>query len=444
MKFKQLNIQEFIQEALSAIHFDNLTPVQEEVIPPAIEGKNLVVQSQTGSGKTHSFLIPILERIQPEQHHVQAVITAPSRELAVQIYEAMVQLTTYSADEIVVNLYVGGTDKVRQIDKLAHRQPHIVVGTPGRIFDLMSENALWVQTATMLVVDEADMTMDLGFLQIVDDIASRMASELQMMVFSATIPQGLRVFLDKYVSQTMHIAIEPKQVLSEQINNYLISTKGKSRKALVYELLTMGHPYLALVFCNTKAYAQEVSEYLKDKGLKIATIHGDVPARERKRLMKQIKDLEYQYVVASDLAARGIDIPGVSMVINTEVPKDLEFFIHRVGRTGRHKISGNAYTFVTPEDDHAIIQLEKKGIEFQQVEIQNSEIVPVKARNSRKLRVPAQQDTQDPVVRGMIAQQKNKKVKPGYKRKLNEQIKKHQKQVARRQRKQAMRNKRSH
>lgn len=444
MKFKQLNIQEFIQKALAEIHFDILTPVQEAVIPPAIEGKNLVVQSQTGSGKTHSFLIPIVEQIQPEQHHVQAVITAPSRELAVQIYEALQQLVTYSPEEIVVNLYVGGTDKVRQIEKLAHRQPHIVVGTPGRIFDLMSAHALWIQNATTLVVDEADMTMDLGFLQIVDDIASRMAADLQMMVFSATIPQGLRVFLDKYVSQTMHIAIEPKQVLSEQINNYLISTKGKSRKKLVYELLTMGHPYLALVFCNTKAYAQEVSEYLKDKGLKIATIHGDVPARERKRLMKQIKDLEYQYVVASDLAARGIDIPGVSMVINTEVPKDLEFFVHRVGRTGRHKISGNAYTFVTPEDDHAIIQLEKKGIEFQQVEIRNSEIVPVKARNSRKLRVPTQQDTQDPVVRGMIAQQKNKKVKPGYKRKLNEQIKKHQRQVTRRQRKQAMRNKKSH
>lgn len=432
-KFNELSIKPFILKALAEIHFEELTAVQEEVMKPAIDGKNLIVQSQTGSGKTHSFLIPILNNIDPSNQKVQAVITAPSRELATQLYSATQQMAKFSEEEIVVVNYIGGTDKERQIERLSNRQPHIVIGTPGRIFDLMSENALWVQTATMMVVDEGDMTMDLGFLSTVDEIASRMAKDLQLMVFSATIPQQLSVFLNRYVTNPQQITIEPKQVLAEQINNYLINTKGKDRKQLVYELLTMGHPYLALVFCNTKSYATEVSQYLKEQGLKVATIHGDVPPRERKRMMRQIKDLEYQYVVASDLAARGIDIPGVSMVINTEVPKELEFFIHRVGRTGRNKVTGNAFTFVTPEDDEAIRLLEKKGIEFEQVDFINGEIRPAQSRLRRARREDTKKDTDDAVVKGMIARNKNKKVKPGYKRKLNYQIKEHRSQEARRQ-----------
>ncbi|MBR7928137.1 DEAD/DEAH box helicase [Aerococcaceae bacterium zg-ZUI334] len=427
---KQLSIQPFIKEALAELHFENLTAVQDEVIPPAIEGKNLVVQSQTGSGKSHSFLIPVFNQIKPEKQQVQAVITAPSRELATQLYEAAIQIAKFSPEEIIVTNYIGGTDKERQIEKLANRQPHIVIGTPGRIFDLMSENALWVQTAEIMVVDEGDMTMDLGFLSLIDEIASRLAKNLQLMVFSATIPQQLSVFLNKYVTSPVQIKIEPKQVLAEQINNYLINTKGQDRRELVYQLLTMGHPYLALVFCNTKNYAEEVSQFLKEKGLKVATIHGDVPPRERKRIMRQIKDLEYQYVVASDLAARGIDIPGVSMVINTEIPKELEFFIHRVGRTGRNKVAGNAYTFYTPDDDEAIRLLEKKGIAFEQVELVKGEMRPAKSRLRRATRKDTKQDTDDVVVKAMIARNKKKKVKPGYKRKLNYAIKEHRRQEA--------------
>lgn len=430
--FKQLNLQNFLQQALEAIHFEHLTAVQEAVIKPAMEGKNLIVQSQTGSGKTHSFLVPIIHQIDPSKQQVQAVITAPSRELAVQLYTVAQQLVFYSDDEIVIANYIGGTDKERQIERLANRQPHIVIGTPGRIFDLMSENALWVQTATMMVVDEADMTMDLGFLSIIDEIASRLPESLQFMVFSATIPQQLSVFVNKYVTSPVQIKIEPKQVLAEQIHNYLINTKGKERKELVYQLLTMGHPYLALIFCNTRTYADEVSLYLKERGLKVATIHGGIGARERKRIMKQIKDLDYQYVVASDLAARGIDIPGVSMVINTEVPKELEFFVHRVGRTGRNKIAGNAFTFVTPDDDAAIQLLENKGIEFEQVELVKGELRSVKSRLRRLKRQDTKKDTDDQVVKVMISRNKKKKVKPGYKRKLNYEIQEHRRKEAKR------------
>lgn len=424
-KFNELPLKDFLQEALKDIHFEELTTVQEEVIPLALKGENLIVQSQTGSGKTHSFLLPILNIIKPEENAVQAVITAPSRELAEQLYTVCEQLVSFSEETIRVVRYIGGTDKQRQIDQLKNgEQPHVVIGTPGRIFDLMSENVLWVQTTQVFVVDEADMTMDLGFLNIVDEIASRMPEELQIMVFSATIPQSLEVFLNKYMTSPKLIEIDSKNIISTNIENYLIYTRGRQRMELAYSLLTMGQPYLAIVFCNTKQYADEVANYLKNKGLKVATIHGDIPPRERKRVMRQIRDLEFQYVVATDLAARGIDIPGTSMVINMEVPMELEFFIHRVGRTGRHDLKGTAYTLIEPDNERDIQLLESKGIEFKNVDIIKGEIQEAKSRLN-PTRASKSQGEEDSTVRGMIERNKRRKVKPGYKKKLDRQIKEH-------------------
>lgn len=423
MQFKELQLSPYLQKALEDLHFTSLTAVQEAVIPKALKKQNLIVQSQTGSGKTHAFLLPALEQIDPHINQVQVVITAPSRELAQQIYDRTKELVQDAPKEIRFSLYVGGTDKERQIDKLANQQPHLVIGTPGRIFDLMASNALWVQDGKVLIIDEADMTLDLGFLSTVDDIAARMAKDLQLMAFSATIPQQLSVFLNKYMSGAELIKIEADKVLVDQVNNFLINTKGRDRKELVYQLLTLGHPYLAMVFCNTREYANEVADYLKDCGLKVALLHGGIEARERKRLMKHIKNLDYQYVVASDLAARGIDIPGISHVINTELPKDLEFFVHRVGRTARNQLAGTAYTFVTPEDDSSILSLEKKGIEFVEVDLKNGEIVEVEKRYRRIKREDTQKNNLDPKIKAMIHRNKKAKVKPGYKSKLTREIK---------------------
>lgn len=423
--FKELPLKQFIQDALLDIHFETLTPVQEEVIPQALDGHSLIVQSQTGSGKTHSFLVPILNQIDADANEVQAVVTAPSRELAEQLYNVAIQIAEFSEKPIKVVRYIGGTDKQRQLEKLQNNeQPQLVIGTPGRIFDLMSENALWVQSTKTFVVDEADMTMDLGFLSIVDEIASRMPEELQIMVFSATIPQTLEVFLNKYMTAPKVIEIDNQGVIADMIENYLIYTRGRDRAEIAYSLLTMGEPYLALIFCNTKQYADEVSHFLKNKGLKVATIHGGLTPRERKRVMRQIRDLEFQYVVATDLAARGIDIPGTSMVINMEIPTELEFFIHRVGRTGRNNIKGVAYTLIEPDNERDIHTLEKKGIEFEHVDIVKGEIREVKARNARAKREDKKKN-EDTAIKGMIQRNKKRKVKPGYKKKLDRQIQSH-------------------
>ncbi|MDT2815526.1 DEAD/DEAH box helicase [Vagococcus carniphilus] len=418
--FKQFNFEPFLMEALEEKHFLKPTEVQERLIPVIMGGKNVVGQSQTGSGKTHTFLLPMMNAVETDKDEVQGIITTPSRELAEQIYQAAIQLAKHSPNEIRVSQFVGGTDKKRQMEKLKSSQPHIVIGTPGRILDLVNSQSLKTFTAKYFVVDEADMTLDMGFLEDVDKIAATLPKELQMLVFSATIPVKLKPFLKKYMDNPVVEHIKPTSVISDTIDNWVISTKGQNVNAIIYQLLTVGHPYLVMVFANTKQRVDEISAYLKEQGLKVATVHGDIPPRERKRVMKNIQNLDYQYVVATDLAARGIDIEGVSHVINAEIPADLEFFIHRVGRTGRNGLDGTAITLYQPQDESQLAELEKLGIEFHPKAIRGGEIVNSYDRNRRAKRDKSQRQLDTEMI-GLV-KKKKKNIKPGYKKKINRAI----------------------
>lgn len=436
--FAQFGFKPFIDAALKEIGFKEPTEVQARLIPLILKRRNVVGQSQTGSGKTHTFLLPIFQTIDPELTEVQAVITTPSRELAYQIYDAAKQIAKHSEKEILVHNYVGGTDKQRQIEKLEHRQPQIVIGTPGRVLDLMKSQALDVHNASVLVVDEADMTLDLGFLKETDAIASAMPKELQMMVFSATIPDKLKPFLRKYMTDPIVEVVENKNVISPTIDNWMISTKGRDRNQLIYQLLTMGQPYLALVFANTKERVDDLTRYLRSQGLRVAKIHGGIPPRERKRTMREIQNMEYQFVVATDLAARGIDIEGVSQVINDDIPEDLEFFIHRVGRTGRNGMEGTAITLYAPSEDKMIAELESLGISFEEKKLSNGELVASYDRN-RRFKRRTRSNKLDPKIVGMVKKEKKKR-KPGYKNKIKRAIKRDEQQKRKLARRQEMRN----
>ena len=436
--FAQFGFKPFIDAALKEIGFKEPTEVQARLIPLILKRRSVVGQSQTGSGKTHTFLLPIFQTIDPELTEVQAVITTPSRELAYQIYDAAKQIAKHSEKEILVHNYVGGTDKQRQIEKLEHRQPQIVIGTPGRVLDLMKSQALDVHNASVLVVDEADMTLDLGFLKETDAIASAMPKELQMMVFSATIPDKLKPFLRKYMTDPIVEVVENKNVISPTIDNWLISTKGRDRNQLIYQLLTMGQPYLALVFANTKERVDDLTRYLRSQGLRVAKIHGGIPPRERKRTMREIQNMEYQFVVATDLAARGIDIEGVSQVINDDIPEDLEFFIHRVGRTGRNGMEGTAITLYAPSEDKMIAELENLGISFEEKKLSNGELVASYDRN-RRFKRRTRSNELDPKIVGMVKKEKKKR-KPGYKNKIKRAIKRDEQQKRKIARRQEMRN----
>jgi ATP-dependent RNA helicase CshB len=415
-RFERFNLQPFIIEALKDLRFYVPTEIQERMIPLVLKKESAIGQSQTGTGKTLSYVLPILERVDPNRKEVQAVIAAPTRELASQIYHQILKITEHCNPEqaITARCYIGGTDKQRTIEKLKV-QPHIVVGTPGRIKDLMTEQALFVHTSEILVVDEADMMLDMGFIEDVDQVAGKMPENLQMLVFSATIPEKLKPFLKKYMENPKHVQIESKGIAAENLNHYLLPSRHRNKKQLVHDALLAYNPYLAIVFANTKKMAEEIAGFLIVKGLKVGRVHGDLSPRERKKMMKQIQDLDFQYIVATDLASRGIDIEGVSHVINYELPTDLDFYIHRVGRTARAGKSGIALTIYDTSDENALIHLEKMNIQFQSVDLKNGEFVEVEDRNRRKNRVK-QAGEAEKMAKSMI--RKPQKVKPGYKKKM--------------------------
>lgn len=420
--FTDYHLRDEIYRALDDIHFNEPTPVQARLIPVVMQGRSVVGQSQTGSGKTHTFLLPIFQHLDLEKEQVQAVITTPSRELAQQIYQAAKQIADHfsEGEQPRIGLYVGGTDKNRQVQQLKSSQPQIVIGTPGRIKDLYETGSLNIHTARTLVVDEADMTLDMGFLNEVDAIAGAMPEDLQMLVFSATIPQKLEPFLKKYLNNPVIEEIPAETVISPTIQNVLMDTKGKAKDELIFNLLTMGNPYMALVFTNTKERARELARQLKERGLKVAEIHGGIQPRERRRTMQKIQHLDYQYVVATDLAARGIDIPGVSLVINDGIPNDLEFFVHRVGRTGRNGASGLAITLYTPDEDAKVTEVENLGVKFEPMTLSKGELKPVADRRRRTQRTKSTKKL-DPTMIGMV-KKKKKNVKPGYKHRIKGEI----------------------
>lgn len=416
MSFKDFNFKPYIQRALDELKFVDPTDVQAKLIPVVRSGRDLVGESKTGSGKTHTFLLPIFEKLDESSDDVQVVITAPSRELGTQIYQATKQIAEHSEQEIRVVNYVGGTDKLRQIEKLKVSQPHIVIGTPGRIYDLVKSGDLAIHKAHTFVVDEAEMTLDMGFLDTVDKIAGSLPKDVQILVFSATIPQKLQPFLKKYLTNPVMEKIKTATVIADTIDNWLLSTKGRDKNAQILELSKLMQPYLAMIFVNTKERADELHSYLSSNGLKVAKIHGGIAPRERKRIMNQVKNLEFEYIVATDLAARGIDIEGVSHVINDAIPQDLSFFVHRVGRTGRNGLSGTAITLYQPSDDSDIRELEKLGINFIPKVIKNGEFQDTYDRDRRNNREKSYQKLDTEMI-GLV-KKKKKKIKPGYKKKI--------------------------
>ncbi|CAM3120948.1 DEAD/DEAH box helicase [Filibacter tadaridae] len=428
-KFTDYQFKPFLREAIGRLGFENPTPIQKEIIPLILKGTNAIGQAHTGTGKSHSFIIPVLERVDSSVEALQAVITAPTRELATQLFNELTKMT--EGTDIRSSLLIGGTDKIRSASKLKSN-PHIVVGTPGRISDMAESGALAIHTANILVIDEADLAFDMGFIEAIDKFASKMPVELEMYVFSATIPEKLKPFLTKYMESPVHVKIGDRKPLTEGMRYTLVPVRSMNKKKKLLTVLEGINPYLAIIFTNTRQNADGLANYLAENGIKAGRIHGDLSPRERTRMMKQIRDLEYQYIVATDLAARGIDIPGVSHVINFELPDELEFFIHRVGRTARAGLEGTAITLYEPTEEDKIVQIEKLGIPFVHEDVKNGEWIEVKERHARKNRVKGADDI-DRKANSFV--RKPAKVKPGYKKKMAQEVEKVKKRERRLNRK---------
>lgn len=422
-----LNVKEYIVKAVKAIGFKELTEIQKQVIPLVQRGRSVVGTSQTGSGKTHSFLIPLFDAM-IDAEEVQLVISAPTRELAEQIYKVANQINDFAPNKYDIRLYTGGTDRQKELRQLA-TQPQIVIGTPGKLYDFVSkEKKLFVHTARTFVVDEADMTLDDGFIEHLDQMAGMMSEDLQMLVFSATIPVGLEPFLKKYMDNPKFIKIDAEQLSNIKIDHILIPTKYKGKRNLLLQLLDIINPFQAIIFCNTKTTAVELANFMREHGYKVGEMHGDLPVRIRKQMMRRIKNLEFQYIVATDIAARGIDIDDVSHVINFELPSDVEFYVHRTGRTARANKSGVALSFYDYDSYEYLDTLEKRSIKFEFKQIKDGELVEAKPRNQREKK----EFKQSALSEASKLVRKKAKVKPGYKKKRQREIKEVAKQLAKR------------
>lgn len=422
MKFSELQFKPYIKEALNELGFVNATKVQEKVFEQLKNNSNIIVQSATGSGKTHAFLLPIFNQLNELEKNVQAVIIAPTRELATQLFNCANQIAKFA--NIDVRLYIGGANREDEIRKLNNSQPQVVIGTIGRIHDLaITQNVLKIYSAKNLAIDEADMVFEEKEIVEVDKVLGIIVDNPKFWLFSATLTKGLRNFINKYLTGTEEIILEEKELTKSSIEHIFIPCKAKQKEQVLMELLDIINPYLALIFVNTKEKVNQLSKFLASNNIKVATLHGDLDDRTRRQTLKRIQDMKYKYIVASDIASRGIDLQGVSHVINFELPNDIEFYIHRTGRTARYDATGNAIALYDYDDEKYVEFLRKKGLNVKFKKIVNKELVQTKLQKARGT-VMMKQKTDAVHAKHPLP----KKVKPGYKKKrmeiINKEIKK--------------------
>ncbi|MDK9865426.1 DEAD/DEAH box helicase [Staphylococcus equorum] len=439
--FEKFNLEPSLLDAVKDLNFTQPTEIQSRVIPKIMKQVNLIGQSQTGTGKSHAFLLPLMNSINTEYKEPQAIIVAPTRELAQQLFDVASHLAKFK-NEVSVKLFIGGTDIEKDRNR-AKNQPQLIIGTPTRINDLAKNGDLHVHLASYLVIDEADLMIDLGLIEEVDYVATRLDENAHIAVFSATIPKSLHPFLNKYLENPEYVEIENTQKNKKNIEFYLIPTKGEAKVEKTLKLIDILNPYLCIIFCNSRDSADELAKQLAASGLKLGMIHGGLTPRERKQQMKRVRNLEFQFVIASDLASRGIDIDGVSHVINFDVPRDIDFFTHRVGRTGRGQYKGVAITLYSPDEEENVTLIEQRGYEFENVDIKDGELKAVKAHNTRRKR----RNKDDHLTNELKHKVKSnkKKVKPGYKKKFKRDLDdlklKERKQFSKQQSRQQRKNK---
>ena len=354
--FLSLGIRTELTEILKELGIKVPTPVQLQAIPILLSGKDVVAQAQTGTGKTFAFLLPILERVNVNKPNTQALIITPTRELALQITTELNKLA-FKVNANVLATY-GGQDVERQIKKLKG-SIHIVVGTPGRILDHIRRRTLNLSGLTMLVLDEADQMLHMGFLPDVEQIIKQTSPKRQTMLFSATIPGSIRNLARRYMKNPVDIQTESKRITLDEIKQTVIATTDRTKQATLFKLLDDFRPYLALIFCRTKRRTAALNQALLEYGYLSDELHGDLSQAKREQVMKRFRDAKIQILVATDVAARGLDVEGITHVFNYDTPQDAESYIHRIGRTGRAGEKGLAITLATPRDSSELKAIEK-------------------------------------------------------------------------------------
>lgn len=354
--FKNLGISSIVEDILQQQGIHQPTPIQEMAIPQINAGNDVIAQAQTGTGKTLAFLLPIIEKLDGEAGHIQALIVTPTRELALQITVEVQKLAEKIEDVHVLAIY-GGQDVEQQLKKLK-RTISIVVATPGRLLDHIRRESIDLSQVQTLVLDEADQMLHIGFLPEVEDIIENLPLNRQTLLFSATMPEQVQDLAKRFMIEPQMVKTVTEQITVKEIRQLVIETTDRAKQSTLIQVMREEQPFLAMIFCRTKRRVSKLNQALQEAGFLSDELHGDISQGKRERVMKNFREAKLQYLVATDVAARGLDVEGVTHVFNYDIPEDAESYIHRIGRTGRAGEHGLAITFIATKDLKQLAEIE--------------------------------------------------------------------------------------
>lgn len=346
--FETLEIKEELKRAVKDMGFVEPTPVQAQSIAPMLAGEDMVVQAPTGTGKTCAFGLPVMEKIDSDERSIQALVLCPTRELAVQITNELMKLNKYMASVRMVAIY-GGQSIDRQIIALK-KNPQVIVATPGRLMDHMRRKTIRLNDLKYMILDEADEMLNMGFREDIDVILQSIPESRQTVLFSATMSKEILGITKEYLTNPVRVQITKSELTVPSIKQYYLEVSSDNKMDVLARLIDVNRFKLSMVFCNTKRMVDELSHEMTARGYLSEGIHGDMNQTQRERVMKNFKDGRADILIATDVAARGIDIKGVEAVFNYDIPDDVEYYVHRIGRTGRAKEEGVSFSFVTRRD----------------------------------------------------------------------------------------------
>ena len=414
MSFKAINLSSEMIKSLTRQKLFNPSYVQLNVIPKILRGDNVVVQSETGSGKTHCYLIPIIQMVDINIQKTQAIIITPTRELAKQIFEFA---TSFNVEfpNVKIKLLKSGEEIEKSMQGLTI-QPHIVIGTPGRLKQvIVDQQAIDLYNVKQVVFDEADMLLKEGYFNDIDPITN-LLNKPQYMVFSATLENNLRYKLEQYVGNDILVIMEDKMT-SHNVKHYLVHITHKDYLECVKDFIDIKQPYLLLIFASTKQKVNEIYQFLSKENYKVGLLTGDLTSRERKNVMKRLLNDHIYILVCSDMASRGLDIPDVSDVLNVDLTNNLEFYYHRAGRTGRFDKLGNCYTFYNTDTTKKPLELISQGQQFEYLILKNKQLVvgkEIEKKHPTKRKEDPELNKEIQIARSKV---RSKKVEPCYKKK---------------------------
>jgi ATP-dependent RNA helicase DeaD len=354
--FADLGLSDSTLQALQDVGYEKPSPIQEQAIPPMLEGRDVIGQAQTGSGKTAAFGLPILEHVDPTIPDVQALILTPTRELCIQVTQA---IRTYGQRKGVDVVAVFGGAPIRSQQAQLRSGGHVVVGTVGRVMDLAQRASLILHSCRFVVLDEADEMLDLGFLEDVEKILNMTPNSRQTALFSATMPPPIRALADRYLYDPAHIKVKAATLTVDSVEQFALEVKPADKADRLVEVLSAERPDQAIVFVRTKIRTDQLYRKLRDRGLNVRALHGDMSQGQRDGVMLSFKGGRVPILVATDVAARGLDISTVTHVVNFDVPVSPDVYVHRIGRTGRVGRSGRAITFVEPRQNRELEAIER-------------------------------------------------------------------------------------